>query len=317
MNEILNHSPEGGGDHVYLHVEKRGQNTGWAAEQLARFCGVRPRDVGYAGMKDRHALTRQWFSVDLAGKPEPDWSRWEVEGVHILETVRHRRKLRRGALNGNQFKITVRDLDGDPGTLEAALKAIAARGAPNYFGEQRFGRDGRNLEQALALFEGRIRANRAKRSIYLSAARAWLFNEVLSRRVADDTWRRVMEGDVLMLSGTHSVFPAAADELAALQARLKSGDLDVTGPLAGRGETPVAGKPAQWEREIFEADSELVTGLTAAGLEAARRPLCVKPRDFQWQLKDDGLLLEFELPAGAYATAVLRELVDYVDDFKD
>jgi tRNA pseudouridine13 synthase len=308
VTEIIKHEPCGSGEHVYLYVEKQDTNTDWVAEQLARYCGVAKRDVSFAGMKDRRAVTKQWFSVYLVNKPEPDWREFNSGQIKILIATRHQRKLRRGALSGNQFGITVTSLDGKTGEFNQTLDNIKNFGVPNYFGEQRFGRDGKNIECALAMFSGR-RVKRNQRSIYLSAARSYVFNEILSQRIQSNTWQQVVQGDVLMLSGTNSVFVAESGQLEELQRRHDIYDLDVTGPLAGDGELMTAGEVALQEQAVFEQYPALVKGLKEARLEQARRPLRVVPGDMQWELAEDGLILKFFLPAGSYATSVLRELV--------
>jgi tRNA pseudouridine13 synthase len=310
VQEELNHVPDREGEHFYVHVEKRERNTLGVAKRLAAFCGVRSPDVGFAGMKDRHAVTRQWFSVGPAGRSEPDWTSFDDEAVKILEVTRHGRKLRRGAVRRNRFELAITDVQGDTDRLSEQLERVSAEGVPNYFGEQRFGQRGRNIEKALALFAGG-RRGRAPRSIYISAARAWLFNEVLSARIDNDIWRRVQAGDVMMLAGSRSVFSAPADEVDVLQARRDRHEIELTGPLAGAGERLSSDGPARLEQQVFDNNPRLFEGLIEAGLKADRRPLCVVPGDPDWRLEGDRLSLSFNLPAGAYATAVLREIVEY------
>jgi tRNA pseudouridine13 synthase len=258
-------------------------------------------------MKDRHAVTTQAFSVQPAGVPEPDWNALASESLRVLSHARHRRKLKRGALKGNRFELVLRDVAGDRERAEAVLRAIAARGVPNHFGEQRFGRGGDNVAQALAMFRGR-RMERKLGAILLSAARSHLFNVVLDRRVREDTWDRAIDGEVFCLAGSRSWFgPEPFSD--ALAARLATGDIHPSGPLWGRGELPTAGAAATLERAIAEEHAELAAGLVAAGLERDRRALRLIPRGLAWTWRDDAALhLTFGLPAGAYATTVLREL---------
>ncbi|MBN1379880.1 MAG: tRNA pseudouridine(13) synthase TruD [Gammaproteobacteria bacterium] len=310
VSEQLRFEPEGSGEHVYLFVEKRDTNTDWVADKLAEVSGVAKRDVSYAGMKDRRAVTRQWYSVYLAAKSDPNWNAFESEQIKILKATRHQRKLRRGALDGNRFEVTIADLDGDAEQLIARLDVIKNKGVPNYFGEQRFGRDGKNIECAIAMFAGK-RVKRNQRSIYLSAARSFIFNELLSQRIQNNNWQQVLAGDVLMLSGTHSVFAAETDQLEELQQRLDSHDLDTTGPLAGDGELMTTGNIASLEQTVFDQQPKLIKGLKAARMESARRALRVVPKELQWEFSERTLKLKFFLPAGSYATSVLRELVDY------
>lgn len=309
VEEILPFEPEGEGEHVLLHIEKRNTNTDWLAGQLARFAGVPKRDVGYAGLKDRHAVTRQWFSVGLAGRPGPDWSGLALEGVTVLQHARHRRKLRRGALLGNRFRIRIRDLRGDRDGLAARLAQIAKRGVPNYFGEQRFGREGSNLEQARAMFGGRRIRDRHRRSLYLSAARSFLFNELLARRVIAGNWDRPVAGDVMLLDGSHSYFVVdGVDE--DIRRRCREFDVHPGGVLWGQGEMAGRQEAAKYEQALADAHPEFCQGLEQAGLERAYRPLRLAVRDLEGQV-DAGagrIELAFRLPAGAYATTVIREL---------
>ena len=261
-------------------------------------------------MKDRHAVTEQWFSVQLPGREAPDWHAMDSETITVLAHRRHTRKLRRGALRGNAFRIRVRNITGDTARLEQQLQRIAAQGVPNYFGEQRFGREGSNLETARRLFTNpQLRLSRNKRGIALSAARSLLFNRVLSGRVVAGTWNRALPGEALQLQGSHSFFVAdSIDET--LNARLERQDIHPTGPLHGRGETPAQGACRDLERDLLADCSDWMQGLEAAGLKQERRALrlVVEKLLWQWETPAD-LLLEFTLPAGAYATSVLREVV--------
>lgn len=307
VEEILGYDPDGAGEHALLWVEKRGANTDWVARELARFAGVPPVAVGYAGLKDRHAVTRQAFTVQLAGKPDPDWSAFPHAEVKVLAATRHSRKLKRGALRGNRFVLALRQVQGDRAAAERVLEQIAARGVPNYFGEQRFGREGGNVAQARAMFGGR-RVDRDKRSFLLSAARSHIFNGVLAARVERGAWDSPLEGEIWSLAGSRSWFgPEPFD--ATLAERLARGDIHPSGPLWGQGEPPTASEAGQLERDVAALDPDLAEGLAAARMDQERRPLRLLPKDLRWRwLGDDALELAFELPAGAYATVVVREL---------
>lgn len=313
VDEITVVEPDGEGEHLLLQIEKRNSNTEWVAGQLARLADVPRRDVSYAGQKDRHAVTRQWFSVRLAGKPEPDWSALESADLTILQTARHGRKLRTGALKGNRFTIRVREFSGDQKALDVALSRLAAEGMPNYYGEQRFGLDGGNLDAAGALFRGELkRLKRQKRGIYLSAARSLLFNRVGAARVAAGSWNTPLAGERMVLAGSQSSFLAEAIDETILQ-RHQEMDIHPSGPLWGRGEVMTAGEVARLEREIL-ADDQLQLfreGLESFGLKMERRPLRAEVADLQWSVEGDHLILSFSLPKGSYATAMLRECVDY------
>jgi tRNA pseudouridine13 synthase len=308
VDEILGYDADGEGEHALLWVEKRDANTDWVARELARFAGVPPLNVGYAGLKDRHAVTRQAFTVQLAGKLDPDWSAFPHAEVKVLASTRHKRKLKRGALRGNRFVLVLRDVRGERTRAEEVLQAIATRGVPNYFGEQRFGHEGGNVAQARAMFTGR-RVDRDKRSILLSAARSHIFNSVLAARVERDAWDKPLEGEIWSLAGSRSWFgPEPFDDK--LAARLAQGDIHPSGPLWGQGDPPTTSVAGDLEREIASAYTDLTEGLVAARMEQERRPLRLLPKDLRWRwLDDETLELGFELPAGAYATVVARELI--------
>lgn len=307
VEEILGYEPDGEGEHALLWVEKRGANTDWVAKELARHAGVPPLQVGFAGLKDRHAVTRQMFSVGLAGKPEPDWSALPSSEARVLSVSRHRRKLKRGALRGNRFVVTLREVQGDRAAAEHVLGEIARRGVPNYFGEQRFGREGGNVAQARAMFAGR-RVDRDKRAFLLSAARSEIFNHVLATRVERGIWDRPLDGEIWSLAGSRSWFgPEAFDDV--LAGRLASGDIHPSGPLWGDGASPAQDAALALEQEIVALHEDLANGLASARMEQERRPLRLLPRELHWQwIGEDALELAFELPAGAYATVVVREL---------
>jgi tRNA pseudouridine13 synthase len=308
VEEILGYDADGAGEHLLLWVEKRGANTDWVARELARFAGVPPVAVGYAGMKDRNAVTRQTFSVQLAGRPDPDWSTFPHPEVKVLAAIRHSRKLKRGALRGNRFVLVLREVRGEHMPAETVLGQMAARGVPNYFGEQRFGREGGNVAQARAMFGGR-RADRNQRSMLLSAARSQIFNEVLAARVERGQWDTALEGEVWSLAGSRSWFGPEPFS-AVLAERLARGDIHPSGPLWGQGEPPTQAEAGALEREIGAANDDLVAGLAAARMDQERRALRLLPANLRWRWLDDTTLeLSFELPAGAYATVVVRELV--------
>ena len=311
VREEIPFTLEGAGEHLWLWVRKRGANTDWVARRLAERAGVSPGAVSYAGLKDRHAVTEQWFSVHLPGRAEPDWSANPDPEFTVLNAVRHTRKLRRGALSGNAFRITIRDLTGDPDELATRLQLIAATGVPNYFGEQRFGHEGGNLEQAEAMLRGELKVrDRHQRGLYLSAARSALFNAVLARRVTEGTWNQPLPGEVLMLDGSHSIFAVdAVDET--IYQRVAAFDLHPTGPLWGAGTVRSSGPVRELEEAVAAMLPVFREGLAAAGLEQERRALRLMARDATLECPEPGVaVLAFRLPAGAYATTVLRELIE-------
>ncbi|MEP5765355.1 MAG: tRNA pseudouridine(13) synthase TruD [Halieaceae bacterium] len=314
VEEELGFIPEGEGEHLFLQLEKRGLNTSDVIKRLARWAEVAPRDIGYCGLKDKHALTRQWFSIGLAGRPDPDVAQLVSEQLALLEASRHRRKLRRGSHRRNHFRLTLRQWQGDRQSLEAVLAQLKQGGVPNYFGEQRFGIDGNNLLAAAQWVRGeRRRPARFERGMWLSALRAWLFNELLAERVSAGNWAIPQPGDACMLNGSNSVFSAAEIDAELLQ-RAAAGDLHPGLPLWGLGENLVSGEQQQSQQQVLAIHSDWLEFLEGKQLHMAWRPARSGLDDFCWQFCDDEtLVLEFALAPGSFATAVLRELVDYRD----
>lgn len=300
----------GEGEHALLHIKKEDTNTDWLSRQISDLAGVRKVDVSYAGLKDRNAVTTQWFSVWLPGKPDPDWSLLNSDNVEILSTCRHNRKLRRGSLRGNQFTLIVRNVEGDASDLEQRINTVKLDGVPNYFGDQRFGIDGQNLEKAKIMFGGKRVKDRFKRSIYLSAARSAMFNDLLSHRVEINKWSNAISGDVMLLDNSHSYFLAMEID-AAIERRLKEHDIHPSGPLWGRGELLSKGEVAELESKLANKFEIFDRGLKNARLDQERRSLRLSVNDLQWNLDSEShlLTLSFFLPAGGYATSVLRELI--------
>lgn len=311
VDEELGYEPSGAGEHAFLRVRKRNQNTHDLARRIAQLAGVPQMAVGYAGLKDKLAVTTQAFTVQLAGRPDPDWTALQDDDVQVLLAVRHHRKIRRGALRGNRFRIRIRGVVGDAAQLAERLAQLVARGVPNYFGPQRFGINGNNLPRARQLFEGRLRVQREQRGLLLSAVRSWLFNQVLAERVRHGNWDSALPGEIFQLDGSQRQFgPEPIDDR--LRARLATLDIHPTGPLPGRASralVPVEAAGAL-EAAILASCSFWVAGLERAGLDAERRALRLPVRDLVWSREGGDLLLGFALEAGAYATTVLREVLD-------
>jgi len=285
VSESLPFELSGAGEHLYLKLRKTGQNTRWVARQLAAAAGLKPLAVGFAGLKDRHAVTEQWFSLYLPGRPDPALP--DMPGVEILAAMRHTGKLRTGAVAGNHFRLTLRDLRGDISGLPARLEQIREQGLPNYFGSQRFGHDAANLD---LLSQPGAWRQREARSFGLSALRSALFNGYLASRIDDGSWTRRLSGEVV----------ARGDE------RLPaSGLLWGVGP--NHNEQLALARDEAW----FGAFPATTALLEAAEVRMMRRALGVRPADLTWRSQADTLVLEFSLPKGAYATSLLREAGDF------
>ena len=294
---------DAGGEHAWLRVRKTGANTEWVARALARHAGVKPLAVGFAGLKDRRAVTTQWFSVGLAGRDEPDWQTLAEPGVEVLAVRRGTRKLRRGELLGNRFTLRVTELRADPERLAARLAQVAEAGVPNYFGAQRFGHDGGNIARARALFERRLRTgDRHLRGLYLSAARSLLFNRVLAHRVLAGCWASALPGEV------PPDVPPHGDGVAAQES---AGVPPASGPLWGRGRAAPTGQALAIESAALEGLDGWRHALEHAGLKQERRALVLQPGDLRWDMDGVAKVLEvsFWLPSGAFATVVMRELL--------
>ncbi len=284
VDENLGFTPLGDGEHVYLHIWKRGENTAWVAEKIADLAQVQIMDVGYCGRKDRHAVTTQWFSVYLPKMDaEPDWSLLNSDSIKTLSVTRHSHKLRRGDHETNSFVIRLRNLNVvDKLAFENRISTVLAQGVPNYYGEQRFGREGNNLLEAHAiLVEGKRIRDKQKRGLMLSAARSYLFNLVLATRVEANTWQVLIEGEP-------EAYPTA--------------------PLWGRGRSSAREEALKIEMRTLESWSEWCNGLEHAGLSQERRALVLKPTTASWCWIDEDIQLIFALGSGEFATTILREL---------
>ena len=312
VDEIPLMSPKGEGEHIYLHIKKREVNTHWVARLLSEKFGVKEHDVSYAGQKDRYAVTTQWFSIYapkiervLEARPFPE------EDIEILVQTRHTKKLRRGDLIGNRFNIVLRNIkssetsDSLPAidaaslqeTIENNLQKIKLNGVPNYFGLQRFGRGGGNMDQALAMLTGQRREkNRQKKGIYLSAARSYIFNQVLAARIEQGLWGQAMAGDI----------DVSANET---QDANKA-----TAPMWGRGRLNSHTETLALEQAISEPLQDLCNGMEHAGLNQERREIVSSIENMQWQWLENSdssadLNISFALASGHYATSVLQEFM--------
>lgn len=287
VTELPLQLPSGEGEHVWVDVEKNGANTAFVAQQLAEAAGVQERDVGYAGLKDRHAVTRQWFSIYLPKGTTPDLTTLQHPEFQVLSQSRHVKKLRPGDLQGNRFRIVLRDVRGSREAIEANLQAVASQGVPNYFGAQRFGFDGGNVEQGRAMLAREIRVrNPKKKGLYLSAVRSFVFNEVLALRIQQGLWGQTLPGDVLDAAG------------------------HPTGPLWGRGRVSTSDQAQALENSVAERHATLCDGMEHAGLDQERRALVARAGEMAWTwAEDDQLVLSFSLAAGVYATSVLGEIL--------
>lgn len=314
--EDLGFEPDGEGEHILVRILKNGCNTRFVADALAKFLKIHAREVSFAGQKDKHAVTEQWLCARVPGNAMPDLSAFQLEGCKVLEYARHKRKLRLGALQGNAFTLVLREIS-DRADVEARLQAIAQKGVPNYFGAQRFGIGGSNLQGALrwAQSDAPVR-DRNKRSFWLSAARSALFNQIVSTRLKKTDFNQVVDGDALQLAGRGSWFVATREEQAELQTRVEAKTLMITASLPGSGEWGTQRDALAFEQQAVADAPELQALLVREKVEAARRAMLLYPQKLSWNWWDDVTVeLRFWLPAGSFATSVVRELINTSGDY--
>lgn len=315
VEENLGFEPSGDGEHCLLWVEKTNLDSNTVVTMLAEALGIRRRLVSHCGLKDRHAITRQWFSIHMPGEASPEPDALSAEGLRVLKVTRNLRKLRRGTHVGNRFRILLREVTGDPSLLDERWEMIQNRGVPNLFGLQRFGNGGRNVEKALAMFRGEFETrDRLLRGLLLSAARSHLFNEFVGERMTRGDWDNPTNGEVFGFADNRSlILPERfrGDELE----RFRAGDLEITAPLWGAGDILSTGELAEFEGEFASRYPEIAKGLEDAGLRQERRVIRLKPGNASFEVCDDKcLLLQFDLPKGTYATVVLRELFSLIEN---
>ncbi len=321
VDEVPAYPPSGDGDHVFVHIEKRGLTTVEAVRRLAVLAQVPAKDIGWAGMKDRHAVTRQWLSLPPPARPEAVLDR-DTPELTVLAAVRHRHKLRTGHLRGNRFTLIVREVGeaAEAATRARAVLDALAAGAPNWYGEQRFGARGDNATTGLALLRAGGRGGGAPRHkrLLISALQSHLFNAWLAARERDGLATTVLAGDLLQKLATGGMF-ASADP-AVDQARLDAGELVITGPMFGATmRAPLPDSPA-WLREAatlaevgLATDAFVPIANLAPGTRRAAAIHLGQPEVAV--VAPDAISVSFSLPAGAYATAILRELQKHPEGF--
>lgn len=309
VDEVLDFAPEGQGEHLWLNIEKRNLTTLEVVKLLSQRCGVAPRDVGYSGMKDRVAVTRQWLSVHLPGKEAPEELMQALtdDGISVVQHARHPRKLKRGVHRYNRFQLRLSGEAVEDDSFNQRWRVLCQQGVPNYFGSQRFGPTGRNLQRAEALLLRGWRKRDDRHGILLSTARSFLFNELLSERIEKNQWQQPVNGDTLMLDGTQSVF--SVDQVdATLSARADALDLHPTGPLWGVGNISKQAA-GDYETALLDRYPALCDGLLRSGVKRGQRALRMRLSEPQLSREAQSVVLSFALPRGSFATAVVSELI--------
>lgn len=327
VSEELGFEMVGNGEHLFLYIKKQNLSTIEVARKIAAVAEARIAMVGYAGMKDKRAECTQWFSVPLQkekgavkeNENQSIISRLEDENIKIISTVRNNRKLKIGSHKRNLFDITLRNCLEGREEFDANLDKIKQFGVPNYYGFQRFGRELSNLKQVDKLIHDpqtntKRRQKSFKKGMLISAARAYVFNQVLSSRITNNNWSQFVAGDVINLDGTARNFiveEGAWD--ATLQKRLENFDIHLTGPLLGKVDSKdkyiSSGKAADIEKAEVDKYPKILEYLQKIGAKSSRRPLRFLPEELRWAWLDDCTLnLSFALSPGAYATSLLREV---------
>jgi len=311
VEELLGFEPSGEGEHCLVWAEKRHLDSNAAAARLADAVGIRRRLVSHCGLKDRHAVTRQWFSLHMPGQASPEPEALESEGLKVLRITRNTRKLRRGIHLGNRFTIRLREPDFDAALAAQRWQAITEKGVPNYFGTQRFGNEGQNVAKARAMFRGEFTpGDRLLRGILLSAARSHLFNAVVAGRMTRGSWDKPLAGEVFGFADNGTILlpeNQRGDEVA----RFEKGIVELTAPLWGIGELQSVDEVRGLEQELLAGFSDITAGLEAFGLRQERRVMRLRPLDSTFEMMDNGdLQFGFDLPKGTYATTLLSELAE-------
>ncbi|CAM4067789.1 tRNA pseudouridine(13) synthase TruD [Vibrio neonatus] len=307
VKEDLGFELAGSGEHLMLRVRKTGENTSFVANELAKFCGVKSKDVSWAGLKDRHAVTEQWLSVHLPKSDDLNFALFTQmhPSIEILQTTRHNKKLRPGDLKGNSFELTLSEVT-DVDAVEARLQAISEQGVPNYFGAQRFGNNGNNLDEARRWGRDNVRTrNQNKRSLYLSTARSWIFNQIVSARIEQQCFDSAVLGDVLLSStGTVLLDEATLANAPSLGA--------ITAALAGDNALPTANKALEIEQVAVDAEPDLMALIRGNRMRHDRRIIKLIPEQLTWSSEDDQVVIKFWLDSGCFATSIMREVVEEI-----
>jgi len=309
VKEDLGFDFSGEGEHLMVRVRKTGENTSFVANELAKACDVKSKDVSWAGLKDRHAVTEQWLSVHLPKGGTPDLSSFLAQhaSIEVIETGRHNKKLRPGDLVGNHFNITLTEVS-DVEDVTRRLQSIHQHGVPNYFGSQRFGNQGNNLDEARRWGRENVRTrNQNKRSLYLSAARSWIFNAIVSNRIKQGLFTQVIEGDCIQTK--EGMVLAETQQLLALNERILSGDAAITAAMAGDNDLPTQSEALMIEQPQLDAEPDLMALIRGNRMRHERRNIVLKPQNLTWSIEKDSVKLDFSLEAGCFATSLIRELI--------
>ncbi|WP_136483303.1 tRNA pseudouridine(13) synthase TruD [Vibrio sp. H11] len=310
--EELGYEFSGQGEQVMIRIRKTGENTSFVANELAKACGVKSKDVSWAGLKDRHAVTEQWLSVHLPQGKFPNLAQFEAQypSIEVLAMQRHNKKLRPGDLQGNRFEVTLSEVSDMDDVLQR-LQVVAQQGVPNYFGNQRFGRDGNNLHEARRWGRENVRTrNQSQRSLYLSSARSWIFNHIVSARIEAGCFYRFIDGDIALQGKEQSL--VEDDKLSEWNALLEQGQAAISAALAGDNALPTRNDALALEQPQLDAEPDLLKLIGGNRMRHDRRAVSMMPQDLSWDVNGDEITLRFALDAGSFATSIVRELVEEI-----
>ena len=313
VKEVLGFSFTGKGEHLMVKIRKTGENTKYVANELAKFCGVKSKDISWAGLKDRHAVTEQWLSVHLPKSDHLKFALFEAThpGVEILEMTRHNKKLRPGDLLGNSFQLIATEVT-DMDDVLARLEKVKLTGVPNYFGAQRFGHEGNNVTEARRWGRENVRTrDNTKRSFYLSAARSWIFNHIVSQRITEGYFSQPVDGDILLDQNDRIVNENVTSE-ENIQ-KIQNGELSISAALAGDNQLPTTDKALTFEQPQLDAEPDLMALICGNRMRHERRSVELHPENLTWSSEGDTLTLSFSLTSGSFATVIVRELLQEIE----
>jgi len=310
--ENLGYEFTGSGEHLMVSIRKTGENTSFVANELAKACGVKSKDVSWAGLKDRHAVTEQWLSVHLPSAGFPNLALFQSQhpSIEVLAMTRHNKKLRPGDLAGNYFEVTMSEVT-DVEEVVKRLEVVAQQGVPNYFGNQRFGKDGNNLEESRRWGRENVRTrNQNQRSLYLSTARSWIFNRIVSSRIEQNCFYRFIDGDIALVNGEQTL--VSADKTSEFNQLLEQDKAQISAALAGDNALPTQAEAQKIEQHFIDAEEDLMKLIRGNRMRHDRRAIALKAQDLSWQVDGDSITLKFALDAGSFATSIVRELIEEI-----
>lgn len=312
VNEQLGYEFTGSGEHLMVLIRKTGENTSFVANELAKACGVKSKDVSWAGLKDRHAVTEQWLSVHLPAGGFPNLTLFQEKhpSVEILSMTRHNKKLRPGDLAGNEFEVILSEVT-DVEEVVKRLEIVSEQGVPNYFGNQRFGKDGNNLNEARRWGRDNVRTrNQNQRSLYLSTARSWIFNHIVSARIEAGCFNHFVEGDIALNNGEQVLL--AQEQLNEFNQLLAQDKVQVTAALAGDNALPTKAEALTIEQPLLDNEEDLMKLIRGNRMRHDRRAIALKAKNLTWEVEGNSVTLKFALDSGSFATSIVRELIEEI-----